>query len=201
MSRETEAQAAAVGIPAGVTSCGSRSAMVSLITCPLPGRQVISATAGATSARWVLTGVYELFGFGFANAGPAVWWSWPVVFAGQMTFALLFAELAGQFPLAGSCYQWSKRIGGPFISWMTGWILIIAMIVAVAAVAVAWQVVLPQISPHLQFVGGPSDAGTFSTRCGAVRPRSSAFLAPSGLGEDLVALVPPEPGSSTDNQR
>ena len=36
--------------------------------------------------------------------------------------ALCFAELAGQFPLAGSVYQWSKRIGTDFVSWMTGWI-------------------------------------------------------------------------------
>ena len=111
--------------------------------------------------------MFELFGFGFLNAGPAVWWSWLVVFAGQMAVALCFAELAGQFPLAGSVYQWSKRVGSDFVSWMTGWILIIGSIVTVAAVAVAWQVVLPQVSTKLQFIGSAANAGTYSTPDGA----------------------------------
>ncbi len=126
-----------------------------------------SSFAAGFSYISILTGVFELFGFGFSNAGPAVWWSWLVVFAGQMAVALCFAELAGQFPLAGSVYQWSKRIGTDFVSWMTGWILIIGSIVTVAAVAVAWQVVLPQVTTKLQFVGGAADAGTYSTPNGA----------------------------------
>ena len=77
-----------------------------------------------------------------------------MVFAGQMCVALCFAELAGQYPLAGSVYQWSKRIGSDAVSWMTGWILIIGSIVTVAAVAVGWQVVLPLITTKLQFIGG-----------------------------------------------
>ncbi|HWD65712.1 MAG TPA: amino acid permease [Solirubrobacteraceae bacterium] len=126
-----------------------------------------SSFAAGFSYISILTGVFELFGFGFANAGPAVWWSWLVVFAGQMAVALCFAEMAGQFPLAGSVYQWSKRIGTDFVSWMTGWILIIGSIVTVAAVAVAWQVVLPQVSTHFQFVGSAANAGTYSTPDGA----------------------------------
>jgi urea carboxylase system permease len=126
-----------------------------------------SSFAAGFSYISILTGVFELFGFGFLNAGPGVWWSWLIVFAGQMSVALCFAELAGQFPLAGSVYQWSKRIGSDFASWMTGWILIIGSIVTVAAVAVAWQVVLPQVTTKLQFVGSAADAGTFSTPNGA----------------------------------
>ncbi len=126
-----------------------------------------SSFAAGFSYISILTGVFELFGFGFNNAGPAVWWSWLVVFGGQMCVALCFAELAGQFPLAGSVYQWSKRIGDDFTSWMTGWILIIGSIVTVAAVAVAWQVVLPQVTTKLQFVGTAADAGTYSTPNGA----------------------------------
>jgi urea carboxylase system permease len=126
-----------------------------------------SSFAAGFSYISILTGVFELFGFGFLNAGPAVWWSWLVVFAGQMAVALCFAELAGQFPLAGSVYQWSKRIGTDFVSWMTGWILIIGSIVTVAAVAVAWQVVLPQVTTKLQFIGGAASAGTYSTPDGA----------------------------------
>ena len=50
---------------------------------------------------------------------------------------------------------------------MTGWVLIIGSIVTVAAVAVAWQVVLPPVWSKLQFVGGASDIGVFNTPDGA----------------------------------
>jgi urea carboxylase system permease len=126
-----------------------------------------SSFAAGFSYISILTGVFELFGFGFGNGGPAVWWSWPIVFIGQMCVALCFAEMAGQFPLAGSVYQWSKRVGSDSSSWMTGWILIIGSIVTVAAVAVGWQVVLPQVTTHLQFVGSAADAGSYSTPNGA----------------------------------
>jgi urea carboxylase system permease len=131
-----------------------------------------SSFAAGFSYISILTGVFELFGFGFANGGPAVWWSWLIVLAGQMAVALCFAEMAGQFPLAGSVYQWSKRIASDAVSWMTGWILIIGSIVTVAAVAVAWQVVLPQVSVHLQFVGSTAairaaNAGYYTTPDGA----------------------------------
>ena len=39
---------------------------------------------------------------------------------------------------------------------MAGWIMLLASIVTVAAVAVAWQIILPQISPHFQFIGDGS---------------------------------------------
>ena len=126
-----------------------------------------SSFAAGFSYISILTGVFELFGFGFNNAGPAVWWSWLIVLGGQMCVALCFAEMAGQFPLAGSVYQWSKRIGTDMTSWMTGWILIIGSIVTVAAVAVGWQVVLPQVTTKFQFVGTAADAGTYSTPNGA----------------------------------
>lgn len=126
-----------------------------------------SSFAAGFSYISILTGVFELFGFGVGNAGPAVWWSWLIVLGGQMCVALCFAEMAGQFPLAGSVYQWSKRIGADVTSWMTGWILIIGSIVTVAAVAVGWQVVLPQVTTKLQFVGTAADAGTYSTPNGA----------------------------------
>src|SRR6202012_1253090 len=140
-----------------------------------------SSFAAGFSYISILTGVFELFGFGFLNAGPAVWWSWLIVFGGQMCVALCFAELAGQFPLAGSVYQWSKQIGTGFVSWMTGWVLIIGSLLMRAAVAVAWQVVLPRISPHLQFIGSASNAGLYNTPDGA----KNALI----LGAILVAFA------------
>jgi urea carboxylase system permease len=127
-----------------------------------------SSFAAGFSYISILTGVIQLFAFGFLFAGPAVWWTWLIVFFGQMMVALCFAEMAGQYPLAGSVYNWSKRVAGDFSAWMTGWIYVVGSIVTVAAVAVAWQVVLPQVSPKLfQILGSRADAGFYFTQGGA----------------------------------
>jgi urea carboxylase system permease len=140
-----------------------------------------SSFAAGFSYISILTGVIQLFAFGFLFAGPAVWWTWLIVLGGQMTVALCFAEMAGQYPLAGSVYQWSKKVAGDFASWMTGWIYVVGSIVTVAAVAVAWQVVLPQVSPKIfQILGSRADAGYYSTLGGA----HNALL----LGAILVAF-------------
>ena len=87
--------------------------------------------------------------------------------SGQSMVALCFMEMAGQYPLAGSVYQWSKRVAGDFAAWMTGWIYVVGSIVTVAAVAVAWQVVLPQVSTFFQILGSKADAGNYFTEGGA----------------------------------
>jgi urea carboxylase system permease len=95
--------------------------------------------------------------------------------------ALCFMEMAGQYPLAGSVYNWSKRVAGDFSAWMTGWIYVVGSIVTVAAVAVAWQVVLPLVSSKIfQILGSPADAGLYYTKGGA----HNALL----LGVILVAF-------------
>ncbi len=140
-----------------------------------------SSFAAGFSYISILTGVIQLFAFGFLFAGPAVWWTWLIVLGGQMMVALCFAEMAGQYPLAGSVYNWSKRVAGDFAAWMTGWIYVVGSIVTVAAVAVAWQVVLPQVSPKLfQILGSKADAGYYYTAGGA----HNALL----LGAILVAF-------------
>jgi urea carboxylase system permease len=64
---------------------------------------------------------------------------------------------------------------------MTGWIYVVGAVVTIAAVAVDWQVVLPQISTHLQFAGSAADAGFTSTKGGA----QNALL----LGTILVVIT------------
>ncbi len=146
-----------------------------------------SSFAAGFSYISILTGVTALYGFGYGFAGPGVWWTWPVVIFGQGLVALCFMEMAGQFPLAGSVYQWSKQISSGFTSWMTGWIYIVGAIVTIAAVAIDWQVVLPQINnggtarPVFQILGHAADAGLTSTKGGA----QNALL----LGGILVCIT------------
>lgn len=106
----------------------------------------------------ILTGTFQLFYFGFLNGGPVYWWSWPMVFAGQLMVALCFAELAGRYPVAGSVYNWSKRLAGPTVSWLAGWMMLTASIVTLAAVVLAYQVTLPQIWSGFQLVGDGTGA-------------------------------------------
>src|SRR5438876_526667 len=120
---------------------------------------LFSSFAAGFSYISIMTGVFELFFFGFGTGGPAFIWTWPAVFAGQFLVALCFAELAGQYPLAGSVYQWSKQIARPFTSWFGGWILSVGAVVTLAAVAVAYQVVGPQISAAFAIIGALAAAG------------------------------------------
>ena len=66
----------------------------------------------------------------------------------------------------------------------------------VAAVAVDWQVVLPQITTKLQFFGGAADAGTYLTKPGGARTRccsarswSSITTIVNMLGVKLMARI------------
>jgi urea carboxylase system permease len=102
----------------------------------------------------ILTTVFQLFFLGFGFGGAAFFWTWPIVFAGQLLVALNFSTLAARFPISGAIYQWSSRLAGPTIGWFTGWIMIIGQILTVAAAAIALQAVLPSIWTGFQLVGG-----------------------------------------------
>lgn len=109
--------------------------------------------AAGVSYISILTGTFQLFYFGYGAAGPAYVLTWPVVFVGQLMVALCFAELAGRYPVAGSVYNWSKRLSGPTTSWMAGWMMLTASVVTLAAVVLAYQITLPQIWSGFQLVG------------------------------------------------
>ena len=52
----------------------------------------LSNFAIAFSFISVSTGTYGNFGVGLSQAGPAFFWSWPIVILGQLVVALVFAE-------------------------------------------------------------------------------------------------------------
>jgi urea carboxylase system permease len=151
----------------------------------------------------ILTGTFQLFYLGFAFGGPAYWWSWPLVFAGQIMVALCFAELAARYPVAGSIYNWSKRLASPHVAWLAGWMMLTASIVTIAAVAIGYQITLPQISDFFQFYGdgtGKYDVavnavilGTvlivFTTAVNAYGVKLMARINSTGVFIELVAAV------------
>jgi amino acid transporter len=82
-----------------------------------------------------IVGVYTLFAFGLATAGPFYIWTYPIVLIGQFLVVFTFAEIASQFPIAGGIFQWAKRLVGPRYGFMSGWIYTMALLITVAAVA------------------------------------------------------------------
>src|SRR5258706_15350011 len=103
---------------------------------------LLSNFAIAFSFISVSTGTFGNFGLGIGLGGPAFFWSWPIVIIGQLLVALVFAELASHFPVAGSIYQWSKRLSNRTLGWFTGWIYFWAQVVTVTAVAVFFSLMV-----------------------------------------------------------
>ena len=123
----------------------------------------LSNFAIAFSFISVSTGSFGNFGVGIGLGGPAFFWSWPIVIFGQLLVALVFAELSSHFPVAGSIYQWSKRLSNRTLGWFTGWIYFWAQVVTVTAVAVIVAFVIDGIHGpvgDVPFLDSPDPTGT-----------------------------------------
>jgi urea carboxylase system permease len=151
----------------------------------------------------ILTGTFQLFYFGYAFGGPAYWWSWPLVFIGQVTVALCFAELAARYPVAGSVYNWAKRLASPTTAWLAGWMMFTASVVTLTAVVLAYQITLPQIWDGFQLVGdgtGDTDFAVsaviwgaililFTTVINAIGVKLMSRINSAGVFIELIAAV------------
>ena len=127
----------------------------------------LSNFAVAFSFVSVSTGAFGNFGVGIGLGGPAFVWSWPIVVGGQLLVALVFAELASHFPVAGSIYQWSKRLSNRTLGWFTGWIYFWAQVVTVTAVSVIVAFIIdglhaaafPAVEGAVPFLDSPDPTG------------------------------------------
>ncbi|QRG78307.1 APC family permease [Citrobacter sp. R56] len=82
-----------------------------------------------------LTAVYSLFALAVTLAGPpAVWWI-PIVACGQLLVALVFGEVASQYPITGGLYPWARRLWGKKYAWIAAWIYLWALVVTITSVA------------------------------------------------------------------
>jgi amino acid transporter len=116
----------------------------------------LSVFAVAFSYISVSTGTFTNQAVAFGVGGVAVFWAWPLVILGQTFVALNFAELSSHFPVAGSIYQWSKRLSNRTLGWFTGWIYFWAGVITVTAVAATVPLVLSTIYPDAIKLGDPS---------------------------------------------
>ncbi|ANI40497.1 APC family permease [Mycolicibacterium vaccae] len=159
--------------------------------------------AAGVSYISILTGTFQLFYFGYGTAGPAYLWSWPMVFVGQMAVALCFMELAAKYPVAGSVYNWSKKLASRLVGWTSGWLMLTASIVTISAVALAYQLNLPRLWSGFQVIGDGSGTydyaanavllGTvlimFTTLVNALGVRLMSRINSSGVFIELIAAV------------
>jgi len=161
------------------------------------GLGAFAAFAAGFSYLSILTGIVQNFHLGYREAGPAFIWTWPIVFAGQLCLALCFAGLAREYPYCGGVYAWSRRSGSAFLGWLTGWVYLASLVVTLAAVALAWQVVLPAVWPGFQMVDEPARnaaiLGTIliaiSTLLNAAPTRWMAAIMNAGVVLELIASV------------
>ena len=119
----------------------------------------LSNFAVAFSYISVSTGTFTVFALAIGFAGPAFFWAWPIVIVGQTFVALNFAELASHFPVAGSIYQWSKRLSNRTLGWFTGWLYFWAGVLTVTAVAVTVPLVVAGINGSPDFLASPDPTG------------------------------------------
>lgn len=82
-----------------------------------------------------IVALYGIFALAITTAGPSFWWAFPVVFAGQLLVALVFAMLVSRWPYEGSIYQWSRRLLGTGYGWFAGWAYMWTLVIAMATVA------------------------------------------------------------------
>ncbi|ADG98917.1 amino acid permease-associated region [Segniliparus rotundus DSM 44985] len=159
--------------------------------------------AAGVSYISILTGVFELFYFGYGIGGPAYAWSWPLVFVGQLMVALCFMELAAHYPVAGSVYNWAKALGERVVGWSAGWLMLTSSIVTLAAVTLALQLSLPKLWAGFQLVGSaenPVDraenaallgvaAIALTTAINMAGVRLMSFINSVGVAVELFAAV------------
>lgn len=160
----------------------------------------LSNFAVAFSYISVATGTFTLIALGLGVGGPAFFWSWPLVILGQTFVALNFAELSSHFPVAGSIYQWSKRLSNKTLGWFTGWFYFWAGVVTVTAVAGTVPLVMSSIfgfaltdpSPipamnNLVFWAGITLIST--TLINAFGVRLLSIINNIGVGAEILAML------------
>jgi len=108
-----------------------------------------------------VVGIYAVVSLGYITAGPAWIWLVPLVLVLQLTVASVYAELASQWPIAGGCYQWVRRLAGDRLGWFTGFLYLASAIASLSTVAYLGGPWLYSL-----FAGHPPTAGQ-QVLCGA----------------------------------
>ena len=141
-----------------------------------------------------IIGLYTIFALSLGAAGPAFWWGFLIVLAGQLLVALVFAELVSVWPLAGGLYKWTQQLAGPTAGWAAGWAYVWTLIILVTAQSYA-------AAPFLAALSGVDDPSAgmllalavavlaLATAANLVGPRIIKIFVALSLIAELVGSV------------
>ncbi|MDP9468697.1 MAG: amino acid permease [Chloroflexota bacterium] len=160
----------------------------------------LSNFAVAFSYISVSTGSFTQQAVAIGVGGPPFIWGWFIVILGQTFVALNFAELASHFPVAGSIYQWSKRLSNKTLGWFTGWTYLWAGIITVTAVAATVPYVMSPLFGIDNFAKSPIPflsmwsfitliVLVISTAINAVGVRLLTLLNNIGVAAEILGMV------------
>ena len=159
-----------------------------------------SSFAVAFSYISVATGSFTQQAVAIGVGGPPFIWGWFLVILGQTFVALNFAELSSHFPVAGSIYQWSKRLSNKTLGWFTGWFYFWAGVLTVTAVAATVPYVMSPLFGIDLFAPSPVPflntwsflsiiALAVSTLINAFGVRLLAFLNNLGVAAEILGMI------------
>jgi amino acid transporter len=134
-----------------------------------------------------MVGIYSLYVLGLATGGPRYIWTIPIVVGLMMLVALVFGELASEYPLSGALYQYGKYNVGARYGWYVGWIYGFALLATVASVdsgAVGYVAALSNVwfKTHMN----PANHVTIFAVTGAIIVLSAIL---NSIGAKLMGLV------------
>ena len=159
-----------------------------------------SSFAVAFSYISVATGSFTQQAVAIGVGGPPFIWGWFLVIIGQTFVALNFAELSSHFPVAGSIYQWSKRLSNKTLGWFTGWFYFWAGVLTVTAVAATVPYVMSPLFGIDLYAASPIPflntwsflsiiALLVSTTINAFGVRLLTFLNNLGVAAEILGMI------------
>lgn len=83
-------------------------------------------------------GIYVLIGAATAEAGAAVWLSFALAATLSGLTALSYCELAAMYPRAAAEYEYTSHAFPHWLAFLVGWVMIVGLVVAAAAVALGF---------------------------------------------------------------
>lgn len=114
------------------------------MTDPGPGPSTLDRSLGLWSVTAsgvgiiVGAGIYVLVGAAAERAGGRVWMSFVAAAVLSALTSLSYIELAAMFPRAGAEYEYARHVAPPSVAFVTGWMMVVGLFVAAAAVSLGF---------------------------------------------------------------
>lgn len=131
-------------------------------------------------------GIFVLTGNAAASfAGPAVLVSFLIAGVACALTGLCYAELASALPVTGSAYTYSYTTLGEVVAWITGWLMVLELGVAVSLVAVGFSGYTVSLLRDFGITIPPELANAYINA--VTTPEGVRFV--TGQGFNLVAVI------------